>query len=81
MKLKQNLIHNPEKNQLTETEPKMTEIIEVAIGHLKSHMQNSLVQCSGLKDLVLLQLWLMLNPWPGYFHMLQVQGKKKQNND
>ena len=32
----------------------------------------SLSLASGLKDLVLLQLWLGFNPWPRYFHMLWV---------
>ena len=39
----------------------------------------SLAQCSGLKDLTLLQLqrrsqlWLGFNPWPGNFHTPQMQ--------
>ena len=33
----------------------------------------SLAQCSGLKDLVLLQLLLSFNAWLGNFHMLQVR--------
>ena len=32
----------------------------------------SLTQCSGLKDLVLLQLWLGFNSWPRNFHMIWV---------
>ena len=30
-----------------------------------------------VKDLVLLQLWLEFDPWPGNFHMLQVWPKEK----
>ena len=30
-----------------------------------------------VKDVVLLQLWHRFSPWPGNFHMLQVQTKKK----
>ena len=37
----------------------------------------SLAQGSGLKDLALPQLWLGFNPWPGNFHMPQVQPQNK----
>ena len=32
----------------------------------------SLTQCSGLKDLALLQLQLRFDPWPGNFHRPRV---------
>ena len=32
-----------------------------------------------VKDVVLLQLWHRFSPWPGNFHMLQMQTKKKKN--
>ena len=35
-------------------------------------------QHSGLKDKVLLHLWIGVNPWPGNFHMLWVQPFKKK---
>ena len=38
----------------------------------------SLAQHSGLKDPVLLQLWLGFSPWPGNFHMPWVQPLKKK---
>ena len=28
-----------------------------------------------------LQMWLRLHPWPGNFHMLQVQLKRQEKND
>ena len=31
-----------------------------------------------VKDLVLLLLWLGFDPWPGNFHMPQIQPKQKQ---
>ena len=37
----------------------------------------SLVQHSGLKDPVLMQLWLEFNLWPGNFHLPQGQQLKK----
>ena len=38
----------------------------------------SLAWHSGLKDLALLQLLLRFNPWPGNFHMPQVELQKKK---
>ena len=38
----------------------------------------SLAQRSGLKDQVLPQLQLRFSPWPGNFHMPQVQPLKKK---
>ena len=37
----------------------------------------SLAQYSGLKEPVLLQVWLRFNPWPRNFHMPWVQPFKK----
>ena len=34
--------------------------------------------CSGLKDPMLLWLWLGFNPWPRNFHMLWMQASKKE---
>jgi len=38
----------------------------------------SMAQYSGLKDLVLPQLWLGFNPWARNFHMLWVQPLNQQ---
>ena len=38
----------------------------------------SLARCSGLNDPASLQLWLGFSPWPGSFHMLQVQTLQKK---
>ena len=47
----------------------------------------SLALCSGLKDLMLLkprlrlQLWPVFSPWPGNFHILQMQPFKKKSTE
>ena len=40
----------------------------------------SSAQCSGFKDLVLLQLWHRFNAWPGNFYTLQVQPHTQKIN-